>query len=368
MFAHWKSLSASQKKIVIGFATFIIGVYIALMYSSVRAIANNQVASELAHTTRITPAGIQQKKIPVPLATQKKITKVRVGTYIDTIDDFSIKESEWNTTFYIWFTWQGEPNINPGAKFQIIDGIITEKELLKEYYDDHGTNYQQYLVSAKITKFFNTYSIPLDDHMLNLYIEDGAKEATQLQYVADEFSGISSNISIPGYKIASNDNIVKNHTYASTFGDPSIEADNKTTYSQYVCSMQIKRSSFGFYIKIFLSLFAALLLTFVSFFIRASEIGARFALTTGAYFGAVANTYVVNSLLPSSGAFGLMDIITGIGLITIFLSIVLTLYSNYLFVYKGEKTLSTVFDRVMLGALGGGCLITNLVIPLYCKL
>lgn len=210
-------------------------------------------------------------------------------------------------------------------------------------------------------KFFDTARVPIEDHMLNIYIEDGARDGTKIRFVADNTSNISSRLSIPGFKVTGHSNVVKTHTYRSSYGDPRIENDSRKVFSQYIAAVQIKRIDFGFYFKIFLSLFAAALLTLSSFFIKASDVGPRFALPTGAYFGAVANTYLANSLIPSSGSFGLVDHIAGIGLFTIFMSLALALLSNY-YTRKDEKEMSLALDRTMF--VVGTCYIAaNIIIP-----
>ena len=228
-------------------------------------------------------------------------------------------------------------------------------------------NYQRYRVSAKIVKFFDTARVPIENHMLNIYVEDGARDGTLLRFAADASSNICSRVNIPGFRITGTSNVVKTHTYRSSYGDPRVSPDTKKVFSQYISAVEISRLDYGFYLKIFLSLFAALALTLSSFFIKPSDIGPRFALPTGAYFGAVANSYVANSILPPSGAFGLVDHVAGIGLFTIFLSIALSLVSHYLFVHKGEKELSIVLDRVMFMVVGLCCLLANIIVPLCAR-
>lgn len=366
MLTDWRQLSCPQKKVIIRIVLAIVSVYFVITYFGVTAMLKSKTLSDLTHISRMD--SVPTKSAEIPLNTlSEAYTNVTVGTYIDSIESFSIKDSAWNTTFYIWFNWKGDRNINPGNEFQIINGTIFKKELQEDFHDDNGVNYEQYLVTAKITQFFDTSRIPIEDHMLNLHIEDGARDITQIRYIADNDSNISSRVTIPGYKITSNRNVIKNHNYKSSFGDPRVSSANKNIYSQYISSIQISRLDFGFYFKIFLSLFAALLLTFISFFIKASEIAPRFALPTGAYFGAVANTYVTNSLLPSSGAFGLIDIINGIGLFTIFSSIALSIFSYYLVIHKHEKLLSNLFDKIIVLVLGICCILANIAIPLVAR-
>jgi hypothetical protein len=365
MFTGWGDLSAAQKKALIRLAAALIFFYLLIIGFGAADMYKSKLTSNAIHEARLSPTAAEPGQAPPDaLISEGKFTTVKVGTYVDSIDNLSIKDSFWSTTFYIWFSWNGDKSADPGGKLQIINGVITKKELQDEYHGSDGQNYQQYMVTAKITKFFDISRIPIEDHVLNIYVEDADRDGTKLRYIADEASQISSRVTIPGYTIKDVGQVVKTHTYNTTFGDPR-RAD-KSIYSQYISSIHISRVSFGFYFKIFLSLFAALLLTFASFFIKASE-GPRFALPTGAYFGAVANTYIANSLLPASGGFGLIDIITGIGLFTIFLAITLSLYAYYLISRKNEPTYSRLFDRIALLVLGVCCLAANIVIPLVAR-
>ena len=71
-----------------------------------------------------------------------------------------------------------------------------------------------------MTKFFNTTRVPLDDHMLNIYVEDTARDASVLRYVMDKTSNVRSRVKVPGYAISGFSSVVKAHTYKTTYGDP----------------------------------------------------------------------------------------------------------------------------------------------------
>jgi hypothetical protein len=89
----------------------------------------------------------------------------------------------------------------------------------------------------------------------------------------------------------------------------------------YTYGLDIRRQGMGVYFKIFIGLFAGMALAFTSFGLRASDAGPRFSMLAGAYFGAVANSYLAGSLIPSSGQFGLVEYVTFTGLFTIFFSL-----------------------------------------------
>ena len=204
--------------------------------------------------------------------------------------------------------------------------------------------------------------MPVEDHMLNIFIEDGARDGTRLRYVADDTSNSGHRVTIPDFVITGRSNTVKTHAYKSSYGDPRVPHDATRVFSQYIAAIQIKRDDFDFYLKIFVGLYAGLLLTLCTFFIKPSDVGPRFALPTGAYFGAVANSYIANGLLPPSGSFGLIDHVAGIGLLTIFISIAASLLSNY-FSRQERKEASRVLDRTMFWLISVCCVVANILIP-----
>ena len=81
---------------------------------------------------------------------------VTVGLYLDGIDTLSIRDSFWNATFYVWFRWQGDGALNPGASFRLVDGRIERREVMEEHTVPDGSHYQRFHVTARTTKFFNT--------------------------------------------------------------------------------------------------------------------------------------------------------------------------------------------------------------------
>ena len=379
MFESWHRLSRQDKFFLVKFVLAIFIFYSTITYLSASSMYKDMNDSRLRHAGKLREAGVDldkaakansegetkwwAKDYAVQLSDDGDYIKVKVGTYIDDIETLSVKDSFWNTHFYIWFTWNGDKTLDPGGKMVLVDGTINKKDLLEEYHGDDGVNYQRYRVSARIIKFFDTTRVPIEDHMLNIYVEDGFRDGNKVRYVADSIK-ISPRVQIPGFKITKSANVIQAHSYNSSYGDPRITDGSGKIFSQYLAAMRISRTNFGFYLEIFLSLFAAILLALFSFFIRPSDIGSRMSLPTGAYFGAVANSYVANGVLPpSAGEFGLVDHIAGIGLFTIALTICLSLASYHFYVRKEEKDLSIAMDRLMVITVGMSCIFANIIIP-----
>ena len=316
------------------------------------------------HALRMNPEAVEPgKTAPDPLPTNADFKPVNIGIYLDGIENVSILESYWTPTFYIWFRWKGDKSLNPGKYFRIVDGKIEKQDLQEGYVAPDGTNYELYKVVARVSKFFNTTRVPLDDHMLNIYVEDSANDVKHMRYIPDSSSGISSRVKIPGYNITGMSTVVKSHTYKTSYGDPRISEGKRTTFSEYNYAVTIKRNSVGVFLKLFVGLYAGVLLTICSFYIHPSDTGSRFALPSASYFGVIANAYMTTSMLPSSGYFGLADLVTSIGLFTITLCVIASLISVYCYLQKDEKDFSRQIDVVSRRYITVGFIAVNILLP-----
>ncbi len=329
-----------------------------------RSLAGIRDTSAARHAARLDPARAEPGKTPPdPFPEGGSFVTVSVGTYVDRIVNLSIRESSWDVDFYIWFRWNGDPKLDPGAAFQVIDGEVSARNLLDDYHAPDGSNYQRYRVTAHLTKFFDIGRFPLEDHMLNIYIEDGSRDGTKLRYSVDAgTSRISSRVKIPGFKLKGSGEVVKSHTYKSNHGDPRLPSDLKRIVSQYVLGISLSRPGFDLFLKISLALFAALSLAFCVLFIKPTEVDPRFGLAAGAFFGAVANIYLAGAMLPDSGGFGLVDFVNGIGLGTIFLVVAESVVSLALFTKWEDPDFSRALDRVTAAIMIPSYVLVNIVI------
>jgi hypothetical protein len=198
----------------------------------------------------------------------------------------------------------------------------------------------------------------------DIYIEDSSRDASKVRFVADDRNNFSSRVNIPGYRITGFSTVVKAHTYNTSYGDPRVSANVRKTYSEFVYALTIKRGGMGTYFKIFIGLFAGVLLTLCSFFIRPSDTGPRYALPSASYFGIIANAYMTHSMLPPSNYFGLTDLATGVGLLTISVCVITSLISGHYFLRKKEEDFSRALDNLAWKFIGTGFLTINILMPI----
>ncbi|MBZ2165923.1 hypothetical protein [Methanobacterium spitsbergense] len=271
-------------------------------------------------------------------------TKVLSGIYVDRIKDVSLSDSTWDVDFYLWFKWNSS-DVNPGENFQVIDGDIQNKELVDNY--TNGTiHYEIYYVTAKITKFFDITRFPVDNHILNIEIEDKKTERQNLIYVPENgTSDINPKVQVHGYSTGNILVIEKPHIYNSNFGDPRLE-QGRTSYSQLRAGIDIFRPDLGFYFRIFIGLFIAVAAALVALFIKPTQAEPRFGLGAGALFVAIANNIITSGLIPKTGTLTLADMVNDIGLLLILITIIESTISLYIYDVKGEKKLSRKLDII----------------------
>lgn len=284
---------------------------------------------------------------------------VQVGISVEKIANFSIKSVAWDADFYIWFKWTApadQPDFDPGNSFEIVAGTVNTKQKVVDQTNG-DSRYELYRVTGTINYPFDVTRYPVDDHLLRLFIIDPVHP--EIQYVADkQNSRISSAISIPGYRIARTIigvETVTENTNLGNLGSPKQSA-------RLGLSLVILRQGFGFYIKLFQALFAAVGVALLAGFFKAHE-EIRFELLVGGFFAAVANSYITTTYLPDTGSMTLMDKINFLGLATIFLCMIQTVVSAR-FANRGEHAFSRQFDRLTFGLIALIYVALNVAVPL----
>jgi len=333
-------------------------------YASIAAGVRDRSRSIENHELRMDPnrteAGRTAAESSRPMdATGQEPSEVRVGIYVERVLDLSIHDTNWAADFYVWFTWTDE-RLDPGKTFQVVDGQLTRCEEI-ERRTQGKSQYALYRASASFSKFFDPSRFPVDDHLLTISLEDKLWQSYQVRYVADlENSRISSRVQVAGYQMEEPEFVVKPHSYRSSRGDPSLPADYKATYSQFVCGIGIRRADYAYYLKMFLPLFACVGLSFIGFFRRHSD---RTGLQVGAFFSSTAAVYVIARLLPDSNISTLADRVIELGIMTSALSIGASALASHC-ANKGDEATSRWIDRLSFSVLFVAYIVVNTLIPL----
>jgi hypothetical protein len=285
---------------------------------------------------------------------------VHTGFYVDRISNMSFQDTSWTLDFYVWFRWRGA--VEPGKTFQVVDGEIEDDKQITRT-DDGDLHYELHKVKATITKVFTIERFPNDDHALTLAIEDGELGTDQIAYVADvENTSISSRVKVPGYAVTDAKQVVKDHAYKTTRGDPRLEGKAKAVHSQSLYVISIGRPDWNLFLKLFITMYVAVAVALLVFFLAPNN-GERFGLSVGALFAVVANAYVIQGSLPTAGGLVMADLVSGLATFTILLSVLQSAVSAALN-DRGWTALAVRSDRLMFASLSIAFVIVNVTIPL----
>lgn len=286
---------------------------------------------------------------PASSAVPSAPDEVIVGLFLNQIYEISLKENYLTVDFYLWFRWKN-PEAKPYATFAIVDGRIESKgeAVLKDMPD--GSKYAYLRVVAKITKFWDIRDYPLDSHTIDIVIEEEDQEDHLVKYSADAVnSALSPNITVPGWTVSKKTVQAGLGTYKSNFGDLTLGSAAETRYGRLTMTLDFRRDSRTFFLKVFFSLWIAAMIAFLTFFIKVTDVDPRFGLGVGALFASVASQYVVSANLPETSLVTLADKIHAVAFAFIFVVILQSTISLWLFENEREaasKKLDKVFGVI----------------------
>jgi hypothetical protein len=134
------------------------------------------------------------------------IQDVWVGAYVMHIHEVNIRENYFTADFYVWFRWRND-ELKPYKTFSLVDARKDSKTEPVVSILPEGSHYTYTRIVAEVTKFWDLKQYPLDNHDLDINIEEDASEDHLVRYVADaRNSGADPNlISMPGWKLVNAD-------------------------------------------------------------------------------------------------------------------------------------------------------------------
>ncbi len=312
-------------------------------------------------------AAIETTKGP-PTATSSgaKPADVSVGVYVTRIGEFSLKEGTWAADFDIWFRWN-DPRIDPGENFRIVNGRVDQKEKVDGYVEGES-RYERYSVNARFSKLFDPSRFPFSDEVLVIQVEDGSLQAEALRYVVDQEGCGIDHLAIPQVlKVTRLLTAVKLHGYGSCRGDPRFPAGSTDMHSRFNFAVFVSIPGVGLFFVLFQTLFISVSIAFIVFFIKPIFVDPRFGLGVGAVFAAVGNNIFMVTMLPQGERISLTNMVNGIGLGTIFLTLVQSTISLYIEDTMGSEKLRRLFDMASFGVFLTGYGVVNVLLPLAAK-
>ena len=268
---------------------------------------------------------------------------VKVGIYITSIHDIDFKQKEYAINFWLWLKYKNR-------KFDFLQNLeVPQAKSVSRSFatvDSSGPEvYMQMKMQCVMKDSWKIAKFPFDRQTLRLSIENSQFDSKSLVFIPDSVGKhFDPRFTLSGWTIDSC--IITNgiRKYETAFGDESM-ATPHTEYSSFKVRLGMKRDASGLFWKMFLGMYIAFLIAYVCFYIHADGMDSRFGLSVGSLFAVIGNKYIIDSSLPESTSFTLVDTLHGLTLFFIFAIITATAYS-LLLVKQNKVRKAFKFDMI----------------------
>lgn len=266
---------------------------------------------------------------------------VKTGIYITSIHDIDFRQQEYYITFWLWLTYKNKD-------FNFLENLEVPlaKTVTRSYATVDSSGKEIYMLMKLQCLMKDSWKIndfPFDKQKLRLSIENSQYDADSLVFAADTLGKhFDPRFTLSLWNIDTCKITIANKIYETAFGDATTKIP-RSNYSSYRVSLSISRNAVGLFWKLFIGMYIAFLIAFICFFIHSDKIDSRFGLSVGALFAVVGNKYIIDSALPESSTFTLVDTLHGITLVFILAVITATAYSLHL-VKKNKLDQARKFD------------------------
>jgi hypothetical protein len=250
---------------------------------------------------------------------------VKIGSYIISVHDINFHNKEYTIRFWLWFLYD-----NIGFDFATQLDIPNAKSIEKpEAIMDmvEGKTWQLMKMKCTMKQNWNVQDFPFDKQHLVVKIENSIYDRSSLVFLPDTAgSTFDSHLTLDGWHITNFKVSANINEYQTVFGDPRAE-EQRSEYASFNIEMDIERNAFGLFMKIFIGMYISFLISMLSFTPHPTELEPRFGLPVGGLFAAVGNKYIIDSLLPESSSFSLVDSLHTITFMAIFATLLVSAIS-----------------------------------------
>jgi hypothetical protein len=283
---------------------------------------------------------------------------VKTGIYITSIHDIDFKQKEYTIDLWLWLKYK-----NKAFDFLQNLEIPQAKNVVKSFSTVDSSSGRIYLLMKLQCVMKDSWRIanfPFDHQNLRFTIENSQYDYHSLVFATDTLGKhYDPRFVLPGWKIDSFTITSDKRAYETSFGDDS-QPKPHVDYSSFKVKIGIQRAASELFWKMFLGMYVAFLIAYMCFYIHADNIDSRFGLSVGSLFAAIGNKYIIDSALPESNSFTLVDILHGLTLFFIFLVVASSAWALNL-VKKNKLSQANRFDMIVAQAL----LVLYIILNIY---
>lgn len=268
---------------------------------------------------------------------------VNTGVYITSIHDINFKDKEYTVDMWLWLRYK-----NKAFDFVHNLEVPQAKTITKSFSTVDSSGNGMFLLMKLQCVMKDSWAIdnfPFDKQKLRFSIENSQFDSKALIFKTDTLGKhFDPKFTLRGWDVDSMKVTTGTKAYETAFGDLTLKKPH-TEYSNFKIILRIDRSAIGLFWKMFLGMYVAFLIAYMCFYIHADSIDSRFGLSVGALFAVIGNKYIIDSSLPESTTFTLVDTLHGVTLLFILATIMCNTYSLRL-IKRGDFAQGRKFDFI----------------------
>jgi hypothetical protein len=269
---------------------------------------------------------------------------VNVGIYITSIHDIDFRDKQYSINLWLWLKY-------PRQEFDFMRNLEVPmaKSFEKSYATvdtlEDGRIYALMRLQCVMKGTWRITDFPFDRQRLRFAIENSEYDASDLVFTADTFGKHYGRYFLTGWEKDSFNIRTDIRKYETAFGDPDA-TEPYSEYSTFRVTVVVHRESWELFFKLFLGMYLAFLISLACFYIHPDNMDSRLALCVGSLFAVIGNKYIIDSTLPESNTFTLVDTLHGITLFYIFLVMVSSVYTLNL-IKSGKPSKADKHNRIV---------------------
>jgi hypothetical protein len=287
---------------------------------------------------------------------QESPTIVRVGAYINDVQQLDLQSHSYAVDMYLWFRWC-DKDLDPSRTFEFLNsfelwGHILTYETEAPEPRPNGCFYQGLRNQGKFNTKLPLADYPFDEQELTVELEDAALDSSQLRYVPDyRATARNPDMTLPGYDLGKPKLEIISQPYATQFGERGAEFPS---YSRARFVLAVTRPAATYSVKLLLPIIIVLISAALMFIVRPDFFEGRIGIGITALLTLVALQLTTNSALPEVNYLLMIDKIYIASYAFIVASLALVARTSWL---VGDANHAVRFDRRSLVFVAGGYLL-----------
>jgi len=224
-----------------------------------------------------------------------------VGIWPSVIYNIDLSANSYSMAAYVWFLWKGD--LDPTKTVEFDNNVDSANFSKVPNYPQpitlpDGRHYQCLRVEGKFFQAYNLQRFPLEDHTLNLIVDENTYSRKTIVYKFDSHdSGVDAAVNIPGWRIKEWIGTDETEHYPTNFGDPTF-GSKSSDYAMIRFQVIVTRPVNYFIFKMMLPLMIILLANWTALFLHPKETQTRIGLSGTALLTTVFLQQGYSSNLP----------------------------------------------------------------------